>query len=36
MRTDMPEVVVSPHQIEINESQSEVLVCTATGSPLPK
>ncbi|XP_054160604.1 BDNF/NT-3 growth factors receptor-like [Oppia nitens] len=33
---DMPEVEVFPHEIEINESQSAVLVCTAYGSPPPK
>ena len=33
---DMPEVVVTPQTLQINESQSGVLVCTAFGSPLPK
>ncbi|CAG2115978.1 unnamed protein product, partial [Medioppia subpectinata] len=32
----MPEVVVKPHDIEINENESGVLVCTAYGSPPPK
>jgi hypothetical protein len=32
----MPQVMVTPREIEINESQSTAFVCTAIGSPLPK
>lgn len=34
--SDVPQIVVEPHEVDINETESTVLTCTATGSPLPR
>lgn len=34
--SDIPEVMVKTREIDINETQSAVLTCTATGVPLPR